>query len=67
MARTMRELVAYSKQINISETEKKRFQASLMDKKIDLGGGAENKAKDAVISKIRQLEEMSARRYGFIK
>lgn len=65
MQRTMRELVAYSKLINLSERERAKFQAALLDKKIDFPSEVSEPSSSRVVDRIRELEKRTADKNGF--
>jgi len=61
----MRELVAFSKLINLSDRERAKFQAALMDKKIEFSEAANSDALPQVQERIRELEKRALERNGF--
>ena len=63
--RTMRELVAYSKCIKLSKEESARFQAALVDKRIEIPGHQQSNQDAATVDRIRQLEQRLAQKHGF--
>jgi hypothetical protein len=65
LERTMRELVAYSKQMRISERARTKLQAALHDKQIELPGEQGADAPPAVVDRVREIEKKIAERHGF--
>lgn len=65
LERTMRELVAYSKLIQVSERERAKFQAALLDKKIEFPNQANSETPPEVLDRVREIEKRIAEKHGF--